>query len=91
MPQGVHLKPFIGWNPPAEDSEWARAEAERRGVKLSTILTEALSEYRAKHSRPREDAAPALHFVAAGEPETARRRHAATCKCGMCRPDNGGK
>ena len=58
---GVHKNPFLGWNPPAGDSAWARAEADRRGVKLSTILTEALSEYRAKHQSEAaaEDARPA--------------------------------
>jgi hypothetical protein len=52
---GVHKNPFLGWNPPAEDSAWARAEAERRGVALSVILTEALGEYRAKHSAKHQD------------------------------------
>jgi hypothetical protein len=33
---------------PAELAAWARAEADRRGVNLSDILTEALSDYRAK-------------------------------------------
>lgn len=42
-----HKNPFLGWNPPAEDSAWARAEAERRGVPLARILDEALSHYRA--------------------------------------------
>ena len=49
MPRGVHKNPMLGWNPPAELSAWAREEAGRRSVALSTILTEALSEYRAKH------------------------------------------
>lgn len=45
----------------------------------------------AGRQRPREDAAPALRFVAAerDQPQTAPRRHAANCKCGMCRPDGG--
>jgi hypothetical protein len=103
MPRGVHKNPFLGWNPPVEDSAWAREEAGRRGVKLSTILTEALSDYRAKHQgrpaspprarKPREDIAPAARFVAAEEPrpQPAPRRHAATCKCGICRPKKEGQ
>jgi hypothetical protein len=101
MPHGVHKNPFLGWNPPAEDSAWARAEAERRGVALSTILTEALGEYRAKHQggpvsprrarsrKPREDDAPAAVFVAAEQPRPARA-HALNCKCGICRPKKEG-
>jgi hypothetical protein len=46
---GKHKYPMIGWRPPADLSAWARAEAERRGVDLSAILTEALSEYRQNH------------------------------------------
>jgi len=76
VPRGVHNNPFLGWNPPAGDSAWAREEAARRGVKLSTILTEALGEYRAKHQggspvspprarQRREATAPAARFVAA--------------------------
>ena len=38
-----HKTPMLGWHPPAELSAWARAEAERRGVALSVILTEALA------------------------------------------------
>lgn len=41
-----HRNPHLGWNPPAGLSGWARAEAERRGVPLSVILTEALAEKR---------------------------------------------
>jgi hypothetical protein len=41
-----HKNPMLGWRPPAELSAWARAEAERRDVLLSSILTEALSSYR---------------------------------------------
>lgn len=100
MPRGVHKNPFLGWNPPAGDSAWARDEAERRGVALSTILTEALSEYRAKHQggavspprarKPREVAAPAARFAAAEEPRPARA-HALNCKCMMCKPKTGGQ
>lgn len=52
-----HKNPMLGWRPPAELSAWARAESERREVDLSVVLTEALSEYRAKHdpSDPGED------------------------------------
>jgi hypothetical protein len=42
-----HKSPMLGWHPPAELSAWARAEAQRRGVRLSVILTEALSRLRA--------------------------------------------
>jgi hypothetical protein len=42
-----HKTPMLGWHPPAELSAWARAEAQRRGVRLSVILTEALSRLRA--------------------------------------------
>lgn len=91
MARGVHKNPFLGWNPPAEDSAWAREEAERRGGRgaLSTILTEALREYRAKHSakhpaepvsppakRTRKPAAPPAETVA--EPA---RKPAAKGKC----------
>jgi hypothetical protein len=100
---GVHNNPFIGWNPPAGDSAWARSEAERRGVALSAILTEALQRYRAecgaKHPpaaapprrtrKPIADTAPAATFRPAGP---APRAHALNCKCGICKPRaNGGK
>jgi len=45
----VHKNPMLGWRPPAELSAWARAEAERREVDLSVVLTEALAEYRDRH------------------------------------------
>jgi GIY-YIG catalytic domain len=38
--------PLLAWHPPAELSAWVRAEAKRRGVPLSVILTEALETYR---------------------------------------------
>jgi hypothetical protein len=41
-----HKNPLLGWRPPAKLSAWARAEAERRGVKVGVILTEALEAYR---------------------------------------------
>jgi hypothetical protein len=42
-----HASPMLGWHPPAELSAWARQEAAKRGVRLSVILTEALSRLRA--------------------------------------------
>jgi hypothetical protein len=42
-------KAYLGWWASVGLGAWARAEAERRGVALSDILTEALSEYRRKH------------------------------------------
>ena len=46
---------------------------------------------RARSRQPREAPAPAAVFVAADpdQPQPAARRHAVTCKCGMCRPDGG--
>jgi hypothetical protein len=44
---GKNATPLLGWHPPAELSAWVRAEAERRGVKLSVVLNEALEAYRA--------------------------------------------
>ena len=50
-----HKSPMLGWHPPAELSAWARAEAAKRGVRLSVILTEALSRLRSQLSPdPRE-------------------------------------
>jgi hypothetical protein len=46
--RGRHKSPLLGWHPPADLAAWARAEAGRRGVKLSVILTEALAEKRAR-------------------------------------------
>jgi len=43
---GKNKTPLLGWHPPAELSAWVRAEAERRGVTLAIILTEALEAYR---------------------------------------------
>jgi hypothetical protein len=43
-----HKAPMLGWHPPAGLSAWARAEAERRGVPLSVILTEALAAAKEK-------------------------------------------
>jgi len=45
---GRHKTPLLGWHPPAELSAWVRGEAERRGVKLTVILDEALRAYRAQ-------------------------------------------
>lgn len=44
---GRNKNPLLGWHPPAGLAAWARDEAERRGVTLSDILTEALAAYRA--------------------------------------------
>jgi hypothetical protein len=45
---GKNKNPLLGWHPPSELGEWARAEAKRRGGKgeLSKLLTEALSLFR---------------------------------------------
>lgn len=84
---GVHKNPFLGWNPPAGDSAWAREEADRRGVPLSTILTEALQEYRAKHRAPAPAATPRSGTTARKPPAVALRpAHAPNCKCLTCRP-----
>jgi hypothetical protein len=40
----------VAWRPQGELGEWARGEAERTGKKLGDLLTEALEEYRARHS-----------------------------------------
>ena len=50
-----HRSPLLGWHPPAELSAWARDEAERRGVRLSALLTEALERYRVFLESSRED------------------------------------
>lgn len=39
---GKNKTPLLGWHPPTELSAWVRAEAARRGVSLSVILTEAV-------------------------------------------------
>jgi len=46
----------IGWHPPAELSAWARAEAQRRNVTVSVVLTEALQRLRAEFESIAEDA-----------------------------------
>jgi hypothetical protein len=44
-----HKTSLLGWHPEsAKDAAWVRAEAERRGVPLKTILDEALARYRAE-------------------------------------------
>ena len=52
---GKNKHPFLGWHPPTELGAWARAEADRRGVFLSVILTEALSNLRAVSAETRND------------------------------------
>jgi hypothetical protein len=49
---GKNKTPLLGWHPPAELSAWVRAEAERRGVRLSVVLNEALEAYRARAGYP---------------------------------------
>jgi hypothetical protein len=44
-----HKSPLLGWHPPAELGAWARAEAKRRDVPLSVVLSEALADYRDRH------------------------------------------
>jgi hypothetical protein len=44
---GKHKTPLLGWHPPAELSAWVRAEAERRGVRISVVLNEAVEKLRA--------------------------------------------
>lgn len=43
---GRNRAPLLGWHPPAELSAWVRAEARRRGVNMSVILTEAIRNLR---------------------------------------------
>jgi len=40
-----HKHGGLSWHPPGELSTWVRAEAERRGVPISTILNEALEAH----------------------------------------------
>jgi hypothetical protein len=63
-----------------------------RGITTSAAPPEPVSPPRARSRKPREAAAPAARFVAADpeRPQPAPRKHAVTCKCGICRP-NGGK
>lgn len=49
-PGDRHRTPLVGWRPPAELADWARAESEREGRRLGDLLTEALEEYRARRS-----------------------------------------
>jgi len=49
-----HRSPLLGWHPPPELAAWVRAEAERRGVHLSTILNEAIHD--AEHHRTTREA-----------------------------------
>lgn len=54
---GRNKNPLLGWHPPAELSDWARAEAKRRGVKLSQVLNEALEHERSAVEGARQEAA----------------------------------
>lgn len=60
-----HKNPLLGWRPPAELSAWARAEAERRGIKVGEILTEALTDYQLSRESRQAAQNPA---VSAGAP-----------------------
>ena len=42
-----HTKPVLAVRVPSELQDWARAEAQRQGITLTAILTEALENYRA--------------------------------------------
>jgi hypothetical protein len=57
MAEDRHKHSGLSWHPPGELSAWARAEAKRRSVKLSALLTEALTEYRERqngaHAEPK--------------------------------------
>jgi len=44
-----HKTKSVSWHPPGDLGPRARAEAERRGVALSDVLTEALAEHLSKH------------------------------------------
>ena len=46
-----HKAPGLSWHPPGELGAWARTEAQRRGVRLSALLTEALTAYRKTSER----------------------------------------
>jgi len=48
--RGRNRHPLVGWHPPAELADWARAQAAQQGRRLSDLLTEALDEYRARHA-----------------------------------------
>jgi len=62
---GKNKTPLLGWHPPAELSAWVRGEAERRGVPLSVVLNEALSEYQLSRESRHAAQNPA---VSAGAP-----------------------
>jgi hypothetical protein len=40
-----HKSPLLGWHPPAGQAARVRAEADRRGVKLSVVLNEMLNDW----------------------------------------------
>lgn len=40
-----HKSPLLGWHPPAGQSARVRAEADRRGVRLSVVLNEMLDDW----------------------------------------------
>lgn len=45
-----HKTPLLGWHPPAELSAWVRDEAQRRDVRISVVLNEAIAEKRERES-----------------------------------------
>jgi predicted GIY-YIG superfamily endonuclease len=47
---GRNRHALVGWHPPTELADWARTRAKHQGRRLSDILTEALEEYRERHS-----------------------------------------
>lgn len=47
---GRNRYPLVGWHPPAELATWARTRAALEGRRLSALLTEALEEYRGRHT-----------------------------------------
>lgn len=59
---GKHKTPLLGWHPPAELLAWVAAEVARRGGgrgEQSALLTEALTDLRAKLDTQRQTAGSA--------------------------------
>ena len=46
-----HRHPLLAWRPPGELADWARTEAGGNRGALSALLTEALTDLRAKRER----------------------------------------
>lgn len=68
---GKNKTPLLGWHPPAGLSAWVRAEAERRGVPISTVLNEAAGRLRSELNGERGPARDGVALIAA-----ERRRQA---------------